>query len=538
MTRSTVALALVAVLLLAVAATVRVRTAPREGPDLKPRPEALDHGLAAAALVERGEFALRIGDARYPPRPPPGFPLLAAPIVALEGGDPSAAADAAFLFGLAGVAVVLLLGALAAGVLGGATAGAVVALSPLAIDLSGLAMSETASAALVGTVLLAGAFAAWRRPDGVPRSGALLLAGVAAGLAVTVRPSNAAVLLPVVLFYGTRHALAPPRGRALGAVRFAAGPAVVALLLLAGHRWRTFGSPLADGERFWGSASAGSSDLPSPAAFGLELLGVGSLWSVGAALLAVVGLARLLVLARRCPVARLLALATGTTLPAMVGFHLLADRPDPRFLVPLLPLLAVLAGSGAEALRAGVARLVGPRAGGPAGALAGVALLAVAIVAPARALAPEVLTTPRVRPLPPMTRWLSSLDAELPRGSIVVCNFPVTLAAPALGDGREVIVTNRRTADPHLAAIDELGRKGRDGRIPDVRSLASGDRVDDATLADLVRWVREGRPAFYVAVAGEGRAGAGVNALAPRGLETVETIARPPITVYELRLRR
>ena len=536
-----------ATVLVALAAFVRVRAAPAAAADLKPRPDALEYGVAARSLVEHGEYALPIGETRYPPRYPPGFALLSAPFVAAAGGDPSAVRDAAFVFGLLGVLITFALGIVAAGILGGWVAGAVVALSPLAVEQSALAMSETASAMLVGGALLAAALALWRREPDATRSGMLWLAGVAVAASATLRYTNLAPWLPILLFFGTRHAFAPTtsRLRALAAVVL---PVVSVLGALAVFHYTRFGHPLHDGYRFWVpevyenrglvlSARYVTQGIPGYwehghlSVYGAELTGRGGLYSIVAAALAGLGLLRFLFLSGRCPVARWLALASLTMLPAMVLFHLVYFWQDPRFLVSLLPLLAVLAGSGAEAIRALVAGRDPTRTRTAASVTVGVLALAATVLAPARTLSPTVFPDHRRAPPPSLLDRLPTLDAELERDSIVIVDFPVTLAVPALGDRREIIVADRDRTDPHLNRIARHGLVSLDGDVPSIRALAAGEFLDEETFAHVVRFAHEGRPVYLITTAGEVPALAAVRELGRR-CRMVEQFARPPFTVH------
>src|SRR5690606_9907426 len=138
------------------------------------------------------------------------------------------------------------------------------------------------------------------------------------------------------------------------------------------------------------------------------------------ALLALLGAARTFALQGRCPVARLLALTLATTALPLVVFHLLYAWQDSRFLEPLLPLLAALAGGGAALATRVLARAL-PRTAAAAAA----ALLVTGALAwhawPLRA----AIATARAAP-PAMVARLPGIDADLPRPARVVVNFPLT----------------------------------------------------------------------------------------------------------------
>ncbi|MBL8769470.1 MAG: hypothetical protein JNL94_19010, partial [Planctomycetes bacterium] len=122
--------AVVLVAVFVVGFETRRRAQLREGEDLKPRPDALEYGLAARALAMDGRFAIDVGGVDYPPRYPIGFPLLAAPFVLLRGGDPAGVVDAAHAYGLILIVLLAMLGHLAGGPLAAIVAATIGALSP------------------------------------------------------------------------------------------------------------------------------------------------------------------------------------------------------------------------------------------------------------------------------------------------------------------------------------------------------------------------------------------------------------------------
>ncbi|MFH0946327.1 MAG: hypothetical protein V2A76_14095, partial [Planctomycetota bacterium] len=113
---------------------IRGQESSRDGADLRPRGKALQIGLASASLAHSFTLAVPIGGTTLPPRCAPGYPLLAAPLLAVTGGDASHAFELAFLFGLVTILVTGLAGGILGGWPGSLIAGGLVALSPLAID--------------------------------------------------------------------------------------------------------------------------------------------------------------------------------------------------------------------------------------------------------------------------------------------------------------------------------------------------------------------------------------------------------------------
>ncbi len=554
MTAGRIALAIGCVIALVAAAFVRKDAIVREGRDLKPRPDALEYGLGAASFARSGRVELELGGAHYPLRYPPGFPILAAPYVAAAGGAASATWRAAFTHGVAAVPVITLIGWAAGGPVGACFAALVAITSPLAIANSVLAMSETTSELLWALVIAALLFAVRSRESG-PRLEPFVLAGVALGLGVTVRYTNLALIAPALLFVGTRHRFRPARaGRAVASIAIPALIGVAAILL---YQWRTFGAPGSDGYSFWVPEVYRHSELVFSTRY--LLAGIPGFWAHGhlptygrallgsdagiwispwLAALALVGLVRTIVLARSCGRRRLLALVALVAMPAVLVFHLFYFWQDTRFLVPLLPCLAALAGSGAAGIVDAIAK-VAPRARATMTVVA--ALGAVAWFAHAADLARFVRPEPPgprrvVPPVPALVDRLAGFDRDLPRGALVIVNFPATIAEPALGAGREILLSDADSADPHLNAIERHDLRAFDGSKPRTQFLAHGATAVRATVDAVQRAVDEGRPVFFLECANEGAAGGGIAELRS-SLRFDEVIVRQPVTVWSISRR-
>ncbi len=550
MSRQKLALLAIALAVTALGLWVRSACRTRDGVDLKPRPDALEYALAARSCAQHGSLSLPIGAAEYPPRYPPGFPLLAAPIIWLQDGDLAHAWRAALVYGLLGLLLVCLLGHLLEGLSGALLAGLILALSPEAVASSVALMSETASLALWAAVLLLLCLAA-RARGAVPPAAHLLGAGLLLGAAVTVRYTNLALLLPALLFLGTRHRFAPLRS--LRTALLVLLPALLGAGAVLAYNQATFGSPWRDGYRFWAPPIYDNPGLVfSPryllhglpgywesghlCAYGRALLGLdASLWTPWIAGLAALGLARTLLRSRCCPVARLIALAACTAGPALILFHLAYVWQSTRFLTPLLPLVAVLAGAGAKALAAGAARLARGRERA-ATAVVFVLVLAAAALPLGRPLRESVFPKGRIPPLPALLESLPGLDRELERPALVIVNFPVTLAVPALGSGREILVNDSAAADPHLNFIHLYRLRGKGGAAPGIKSLAIGKEPQEDALRHVLLHVAERRPVYYVYCAGEAPGGAGIDELGRRA-RLIEALARPPLTVFRVEAR-
>jgi hypothetical protein len=220
------------------------------GPRFHPRPDALEYVAAAQAVAQSGRIYLQVGPLQVRPRYAPGWPLLLA--AALRSGVKGP--DLWRVTGLFGAALALLLAAVAssavlalapaaeegkppyaAALAAGLTAGWIWALAPIAVGVGRTALSdEPAALAAVASLVFSGIgfLAAGPRRATLPA----MVGGLALGLAATLRPICAALLIPplaILLAAALRKAgLRPllPRAAAwtLGAAVF---PAAAMLLL-------------------------------------------------------------------------------------------------------------------------------------------------------------------------------------------------------------------------------------------------------------------------------------------------------------------
>lgn len=534
-----------AVLLLAafvVGIVVRERARLREAEDLKPRPDALEYGLAARSLVTQGRFAIDVGGVAYAPRYPIGFPALATPFVAARGGDPVGVVDAAYSFGLLLIALLAVLGYLTAGALGAVVAATLGALSPALVRASTLGLSETASACAITAALVGSILAHHRLGRGSTRSW-LVLAGSALAVAFAIRVT-AVLLVPALVAATWTICAQAPRAERLRDLAWLLAPLVVVGGAIACWNAARFGSPFHDGYRFWVPELYGNRDLlfstryalaPVPGYWDRSHLDVyahalggrdGYLWTTGALLLAVLGLVRGFTAERRCPVARTLAWVTLAFVPVLVLFHLLYAWQDRRFLVPAIPVVAALAGAGAEFVRSGMARS-SKRFAWLAFALP--VFLAIDLVGRQEARAPA--SAP-----PSVHDALLVARTRIPADAIVVVNFPVSLARAWLR-ADDVWVQDRASADPqHLERAARQGQRGLDGGLPVVRSLIQ-DGQPDASALDALLAAAATRPVLLLTAIGEGDGVAARAALA-RSADVEPVLDGPVLTIERIVPRR
>ncbi|MBK6940478.1 MAG: hypothetical protein IPH13_09800 [Planctomycetes bacterium] len=534
-----------AVLLLAafvVGVVVRDRARLREGEDLKPRPDALEYGLAARSLVTEGRFAIDVGGVAFAPRYPIGFPALAAPFVALRGGDPAGVVDAAYTYGLLLIVLLAVLGYLSAGALGAVVAATLGALSPALVRASTLGLSETASACAITAALVGFILAHHRLGRGWTRSW-LALAGLALAAAFAIRVT-AVLLVPALVAATWTMRGQTSRAERLRESTWLLAPLAVIGAAIAAWNASRFGSPFHDGYRFWVPELYGNRELlfsmryalsPVPGYWDRSHLDVYAhalggrdayLWTTGALLLAGLGLARGLTVERRCLVARTLVWTIATFVPVLVLFHLLYAWQDRRFLVPAIPIVAALAGAGAEFVRTGMARS-SKRFAWLAFALP--VFLGFDLAERQEARAPG--STP-----PSLHDALHGARTQIADDAVLVVNFPVSLARAWLG-AHEVWVQDRASADPqHLERAARQGRRGLDGDVPEARSLIEGGQPD-ASAVDALIAVAATRPVLLLTAIGEGD-GAAARAALLRSADFEPVLAGPTVTIERIVPRR
>jgi hypothetical protein len=205
-------------------------------------------------------------------------------------------------------------------------------------------MSDVPSATVTAALALAGLLCL---RDGA-RPGAWLAVGIAAGLAALLRSTCTLVALPLALALLAQAGLGRPALRRLGALAAGVGVGLLPLTLYDALR---FGSPMADGYRYWVAADffGWANVLGPPASGGTEgnllfyarqLAGAGALYPWPVALLAAAGL---VVGVRRAGPPRALAILTAGMGLVLLAVYLPFFWQWDRFLLPLLPLVLALA---------------------------------------------------------------------------------------------------------------------------------------------------------------------------------------------------
>lgn len=507
------------------------------GPDLNPRPDALEYALAAESFVRGEGFTLDLEGVSYPTRYPPGFALVAAPFVAAFGVD--RAWWASLTMSSLTILLCAALGRIAGGRIGFVVAGAVALLSPAMLTSSRLAMSETTTQFCVAVALLGAMALHWRADQ--PRRALFIASSLVAAFAVIVRYTNLAFVLPLAVLALRRghDGLQAPRRFALAAIPIAL--ALAALVALGARNHMVFGSAFHDGYRFWVPELYASgltfslgylwkplADLfPSGnlAAYAPQLLGTAAnLWTWPIAALALVGIARAVALRRSCPCAETLFVTAIFAAPAIIAFYSVYAWQDPRFLEPLIPLIAALAAFGAAAIAARFGNVVANGLG-----LAALAHLGFVAYPNLRAFESAVDHPPLLRFL---ERGVKTLDSAAMRPDLAIIDFDPALARRALAEGAALIVADLESAAPHFARVLDRDLRASDGRRAAIRALARRGAVVDSEIEAVRGAVLAGATVFYLEAAREGDPGVGIARLRDE-FEFVEQRMAPGEWLFE-----
>lgn len=521
------------------------------GPDLNPRPDALEYALAAESLGDGYGCTLDLEGVRYPTRYPPGFAIVAAPVVRAFG------IDRAWWTSLAMGSLVVLLGAvlgrIAGGRIGFVVAAGILLLSPASLGSARLAMSETTSQFGFCAALLGAALLHWRATR--PRVTLFAAASAVAAFSVLVRYTNLAFVAPLALLALRRGHDGASGERSTGLFTATIALSFGALVALALRNVATFGHPLHDGYRFWvpelyaSGLTFSITYLWKPlaelfpsgnlAAYAPQLAGLSAhLWTWPVALLATIGFGRAFALRKSCPCAATLFVAGAICAPSLVAFHSIYAWQDPRFLEPLIPLVAALAAFGAAALAA----RFGDLASGIVVAVVLAHLVHVArpVLAPPRApLEPAAL-------LPFLERGAHALDESGARPDLAIVDFEPAFARRVWPRDTELVVADLESAAPHFARILDRDLPGLDGRRAAIRALSRKGAVVDSEIEAVRAAVAAGERVVYLEAKREGEPGLGIASLRSEFRfvelrmvpESLPVDSRdPPVRAFELRKR-
>jgi 4-amino-4-deoxy-L-arabinose transferase-like glycosyltransferase len=229
-------------LLLGFALLLIANTGFANGQELWPMPDAVEYAAIAVNLDRGLGPVLHFGGNTYPARYTIGYPLMLAAAYPLLGHRPERLCLVTALTGLIAIAGLYILTLWAFDRPSAILAGLLLATSPHFLGLSTCVMSDVPSLAVVVLAALAFLYAVERES-----LGASALCGLLAGLALTIRFTNGAILVGLL---AAALLVQPRRLRFRQVIAFAIGlapfPGLQAWVNL-----HYFGSPLATGYAFW-----------------------------------------------------------------------------------------------------------------------------------------------------------------------------------------------------------------------------------------------------------------------------------------------
>jgi hypothetical protein len=319
---------------------------PEQVADLKPRPDALEYAEGARSLSRGDGYWLEIEGARYPPRYPPGLPLLLAAARPLVGGRAAAGIRVVLAAAILGILASWALAGDAGGPVAGLAAALLVTASPLHVQWSTALMSDVPAATVAALLGLWSLRVVARGAGGAE----LASLGFCAALSASLRLQSLAVVAPIAFLAGESlrrdDRVASRAGRVLAVLV----GVVAGLVPLACYDATRFGSPLASGYALWQGAGfalrylrqppLGSAGLSNGRFYPEVLAGFGALYPWPIALLSLLGGT---VAWRAGGRARRLVAFTFVFVAATLGLLLPFFWQADRFLLPLLPFVAACA---------------------------------------------------------------------------------------------------------------------------------------------------------------------------------------------------
>jgi hypothetical protein len=478
---------------------------------LVPRPDALEYSVAALHLATGHGLALRIGDQWYPPRYPPGFPLVLAGWYRLVGPAPEQAAALGPLLSVVGVVLLYLACRRSFGRFASVAAALLVCLSKLQIESSRPVLSESLAFALGCALLLA-----------APRAESSKWRWFSAGLTAGALGPTRIIFWPGALLAALLPACARRPGAALAYLAGAGG----LLAAWLADRYLRLGSIWASGYAYWlppelRSLEPGNllrtPDGPGTLRFySTQFLRWDSAWPAAATALAALGVWAVWKLNRRAAWTAALGAAVLVLPNLILLFFFFLDR---RFLVPALPMLAFSSAPGLEFLLAGRRRRwIG--AALASGALLQAAALCLRLPPPSQA---------------PLSGELSGLRAAASRlrdGDLLVTDAALVLAGWQVPQAQVVLL--QPWLDEHYSRLSSKSATDEprsERRFPVPVLWVDPNRIHPPTLELMRRAWRERRRTFLLLTGARDRFERFVRRLRPLELELV---ARDPLWLLAL----
>jgi hypothetical protein len=485
----------------------------RRGVELMPWPDGVEYAAQAVNIDSGLGPVLHFGGYSYPSRYTEGYPLILAAAWPLVGHDVARLFLATTLMGLAAIAAMYILALWLFGRLSAIAAAIMLALSPVFLTYSTLVLSDVPT--LTVTILAAIAFtiASSCEERGAPDLVAWAVFGLLAGFSVMIRPTNATILVGLVLCL----ALVPPRKIGATAAELAAFGAAFIVPIIAQMYENAIhlGSPLASGYSWWVPEVYGNGGQTFSAAylFGATmprnphgnipiyvsaLLGLDGLlgdrgdlrffmYPFAAAVFAVIGIGAALRDRSSRTTRRVVIFGVGY-LAALFALYSVYMFTDVAFVLPGAFILFAGAGYGLVVANRSMRTIFTNSGRGDrakwlgAGVIALDVLLAVSLLSEAGA---RFSANPASSAMVPA---LETLERSLPPDALVVTNVSLQffeLYVP--GAGRDVIALNyldpgERFTDYHLHRLFDKRASGWTGAIPAALFNFNGDTMSRSVV--------------------------------------------------------
>jgi 4-amino-4-deoxy-L-arabinose transferase-like glycosyltransferase len=508
----------------------------RRGVELMPWPDGLEYAASALNLAKGRGAVLHFGGYTYPSRYTGGYPLILEFFYHLSGAD-SRALYASMILGMLSVFGVYMLTRGQFGRLAATIAALLLALSPVFIAYSSLAMSDvpTLFATICAAAMLVLATSVYAtQSSNWMRMATWLLFGLFAGFSTIIRPTNATILVGLALCV----AMVPLEKRDLrsllgAAITIAVGFAIPVAWQLHQNSIN-LGGAFASGYAWWVPEvyGAGGRTFSLAYLFGptmprnphgnvivylTTLLGLDGmlgdrgnpryfLYPATAAAFAIMGFIEISQTPGRSVARRLMWFGLGY-LAALTGLYSFYLFTDVAFILPGAFILFIAAGVGAEWANRWVRDVIRNRnrSGGDLATTAAVILLDVGLII---SLATEVAVRLNAQPASSaMVEALGSLDSTLPRNATIVSNVSLQFLELYLpGEDRHFVGLNsldpgENFTDYHLHRLYEKRAAGWNGAVPAV--VFDGPQMSPAEADTLASTISAKAPVFVLLAAPE-----------------------------------
>jgi len=503
----------------------------RRAAELMPWPDGLEYAASAVNLAAGRGAVLHFGGYTYPSRYTVGYPLILDFFYRISGREVPLLFVATWVLGMLSVFFTFMLARMLFGRAAATIAALLLTLSPVFVTYSSLVMSDVPT--LCVTIFAAGMILA-AAADEVPkgrnrlRLSRWLVFGLLAGFSTIIRPTNATILVGLVLCV----AMVPlenrdPRSLLKAAIAIAVGFAIPVAWQLHQNSIN-LGSAFASGYSWWVPEvyGAGGRTFSIAYLFGptmprnphgnvvvyvMTLLGLDGmlgdrgdpryfLYPFAAEVFALIGFVAILRASERAGARRILWFGLGY-LAALAGLYCFYLFTDVAFILPAAFVLFMAAGAGAAVANGWMRDAIRNRnrSAGQLASAAGVIVLDALLVI---SLASEAVVRLRAHPADsPMVDALMSLESHLPHDATVVSNISLQflelyLPAESRFVGLNSLDPGEQFTDYHLHRLYEKRAAGWNGAVPAV--VFPGEQMSPAVVDSLAAAIGARTPVFLL----------------------------------------